>query len=61
MSQGGSQPVSFGLTFVPGGDDLVDAVEHVGAQRALERRELALELLHRARADDRRGDGGVAR
>src|SRR5580693_6045389 len=55
-------PVPTGVALVDVGarrDDLVDAVEHVRAQLALERRQLALELLDRARADDRGGDGGV--
>src|SRR2546423_399433 len=43
----------------PGRDDLVDAVEELVVERDVERGELALELLHRARSDDRGGHGGV--
>ncbi len=42
-----------------GGDELVDAVEHLRRQRDVRRRQVGLQLLHRARADDRRGDPGV--
>jgi hypothetical protein len=38
-------------------DDLVDAVEYGVVEDHVRRRELALEMLHRARADDRRRDG----
>jgi hypothetical protein len=40
---------------VPGGDDLVDVVEQVVGERDVGGGELALELLHRAGADDRCG------
>ncbi len=40
-------------------DDLVDPVEQLVAERPLERPQLALELLHRARTDDRGGHGPV--
>ena len=42
-----------------GADDLVDAVEDRGVERDVGGGQLALELLHRARADDRGGHGGV--
>src|SRR4051794_9402893 len=41
------------------GDDLVDAVKHGVVEDDVRCGELALELLHGPRADDRRGDGGV--
>ena len=41
-------------------DDLVDAVEHVVRQLDVGRGQLRLEVLHRARADDGRGHGGMA-
>src|ERR1039458_10171433 len=41
-------------------DDLIDAVEHVRGQLDLARAELGLQLLHRARPDDRRGHRRVA-
>jgi hypothetical protein len=40
-------------------DDLVDAVQRRRVERDVGGGELALELLHRPGADDRRGDGGV--
>jgi hypothetical protein len=42
-----------------GWDDLVDAVQHVVAQDDVGGGELALKVLHGARPDQRRGDGGV--
>src|SRR4029077_8123547 len=42
-------------------DDLVDRIENVGAENDVGSVELALELLHRARADDRRRDGRMAK
>ena len=60
VSQGGSQPVSVGLTFVPGGTISSIRSSTSARERAAPAPELALELLHRARADDRRGDGRVA-
>src|ERR1700722_3676462 len=39
--------------------ELIDAVQDLGVQRDVHRRELRLELLHGPRADDRRGDAGV--
>jgi hypothetical protein len=36
-------------------DDLAHAVERRGVEHGVYGRELAVELLHRARADDRRG------
>jgi hypothetical protein len=42
-----------------GRNDLVDAVQHGLVQDHVGRRQLALYLLHGARPDDRRGDGGV--
>ena len=44
----------------PGRDDLVDPVEHVGGQLDVGRAELGLEMLHRARPDDRRRHRRVA-
>src|SRR5581483_9203564 len=43
-----------------GRNDLVDRVEHLAGERNVGGAELALELLHRPRADDRRGDRGMA-
>jgi len=40
-------------------DDLVDAVQHGLVQDDVGRGELAFEMLHGARPDDRRGDGRV--
>ena len=59
-SAGLFQPVSVGFTFAPGRNDLVDPVEDVIGELDLGRAQLALEVLHRARADDRRGDRRVA-
>lgn len=42
-----------------GRDDLVDGVEHVGRQPDVCGGQERLQLLHGARADDRRGDTGV--
>ena len=42
-----------------GWDDVVDAVQHGLVQDDVGRRQLALELLHGPRPDDRRGHGGV--
>src|SRR5687768_7430822 len=42
-----------------GRHDLVDAVQHVVGQDDVGRGELALKVLHGARPDQRRGDGGV--
>ena len=44
-----------------GRDDLVDPVEHIGRQDHVGRGQLRLQLLHRARADQRRGDGRMRR
>src|SRR5947208_1257739 len=41
------------------GPDAVEARELLGGERDLERPEAPGQLLHRARPDDRRGDGGV--
>src|SRR2546422_9583348 len=41
------------------GPDAVEACELLGGERDLERPEAPGQLLHRARPDDRRGDGGV--
>src|SRR3954466_4747988 len=43
-----------------GRDYLVDAVEHVVAEHDVGGGQLRLEMVHGARADDRRGDRGVA-
>ena len=43
-----------------GRNDLVDAVEHVVGEGRLGGGQLGFEVLHRPRADDRRGDRGVA-
>jgi hypothetical protein len=45
--------------FGAGRDDLVDAVEERLVEDDVRRGELAFEMLHRARPDDRRRDGGV--
>src|SRR5580698_9287622 len=41
------------------GDDLVDAVEHVAGQLDPVGGEIAVEMVHRARSDDRRGYCGM--
>src|SRR3954465_13441198 len=41
-----------GVDFRPGGDDLVDAVEHVVRELDARGRKLGFEMVHRARPDD---------
>jgi hypothetical protein len=53
--------LSSGVDGDPRGDDLIDAVEHVGRQFDPGRREVGLQLLRRPRADDRRCDARVAK
>ena len=51
-SAGDVHPASAGLRSTPGGDDLVDRVEHVRAERHVGRGEQVVELVVRARSDE---------
>ena len=59
-SAGFGQPPSLGVDVDARRDDLVDPVQHVVGQRHVGRGQLRLEVLHRPRADDRRGHRRVA-